>query len=42
MADSIGISRRAIAKTIAKLQAEGILRRVGLNKGGHWKIVQRD
>ena len=28
MADYIGISRRAIAKTIAKLQAEGILRRV--------------
>ena len=35
-----GISRRAIAKTIAKLQAEGILRRVGPVKGGHWEIVE--
>ena len=40
MADYIGISRRAIAKTIAKLQAEGILRRVGPDKGGHWEIVE--
>lgn len=40
MADCIGISRRAIAKTIAKLQAEGILRRVGPDKGGHWEIVE--
>ena len=42
MADSIGISRRAIAKTIAKLQAEGILRRIGPDKGGHWEIIQKD
>ena len=39
MADSIGISRRAIAKIIAKLQTEGILRRIGPDKGGHWEIV---
>ena len=42
MADSIGISRRAIAKTIAKLQAEGILRHIGPDKGGHWEIIQKD
>lgn len=42
MADSIGISRRAIAKTIAKLQAEGILRRIGPDKEAHWEIVQKD
>ena len=40
MADYIGISRRAIAKTIAKLQAEGFLRRIGPDKGGHWEIVE--
>ena len=40
MADSIGISRRAIAKIIAKLQTEGILRRIGPDKGGHWEIVE--
>ena len=42
MADYIGISRRAIAKTIAKLQAEGILRRIGPDKGGHWEIVEKN
>ena len=42
MADTIGISRRAIAKAIAKLQAEGFLRRVGPDKGGHWEIIPSD
>lgn len=37
-----GISRRAVAKAIAKLQAEGIIRRVGHDKGGHWKIVKKE
>ena len=40
MADSIGISRRAIAKAIAKLQAEGLLQRVGPDKGGHWEVIK--
>ncbi|MBP5535514.1 MAG: HTH domain-containing protein [Bacteroidales bacterium] len=39
MADRLGISRRAVAKTIAKLQAEGSLRRIGPDKGGHWEIL---
>ena len=39
MADNIGISRRAVAKAIAKLQAEGIIRRVGPDKGGHWEVI---
>ena len=39
MADNIGISRRAVAKAIAKLQAEGIIRRVGPDKGGHWQVI---
>ena len=42
IADTIGISRRAIAKAIAKLQAEGFLRRVGPDKGGHWEIIPFD
>ena len=40
MADSLGISRRAVAKAIAKLQAEGIVRRIGPDKGGHWEIIK--
>ena len=39
MADNIGISRRAVAKAIAKLQAEGIIRRVGPDKNGHWEVI---
>ena len=39
MADKLEISRRAVAKTIAKLQSAGILRRVGPDKGGHWEII---
>ena len=39
MADNIGISRRAVAKAITKLQAEGIIRRVGPDKGGHWEVI---
>ena len=40
MADNLGISRRAVAKAIAKLQAEKIIRRVGPDKGGHWEIIK--
>ncbi len=40
MADSLGISRRAVAKAIAKLQAKGIVRRIGPDKGGHWEIIK--
>lgn len=42
MADKLEISRRAVAKTIAKLQSVGILRRVGPDKGGHWEIIPTD
>ena len=42
MVDSIGISRRAIAKTIVKLQEEGILLRMGSDKGRLWEIIQKD
>lgn len=42
MADNLGISRRAVAKAIAKLQSAGILCRVGPDKGGHWEIIPTD
>jgi biotin operon repressor len=38
LADSLGISRRSIAKAVAKLQKNGIIRRVGPDKGGYWQI----
>jgi len=40
MADNLGISRRAVAKAIAKLQAENLIRRIGPDKGGHWEVLK--
>lgn len=42
MADLIGIDRSNIARAIKKLQHQGILRRVGPDKGGHWEIIPTD
>ena len=39
MAEQIGISRRSIVNITNKLQEEGIIRRVGSNKGGHWEVI---
>ena len=39
MADSIGVIRRTIAKHIKKLQEQGIIRRVGPDKGGYWEVI---
>lgn len=30
----------AVAKAIAKLQAEDRIRRVGPDKGGHWEVLK--
>lgn len=42
MADNLGITRRAVAKSIAKLQEQGAVRRVGADKGGHWEVLNRE
>ena len=39
LADMLGISRRAVAKCVASLQALGKLKRIGPDKGGHWEVV---
>jgi ATP-dependent DNA helicase RecG len=40
MAEIIGISRRAVAKQIAKLKKEGIIKRVGSTKSGIWEVSE--
>ncbi len=35
----VGLSRRGVEKNIKKLQIQGILRRVGPDKGGHWELL---
>lgn len=39
LSETIGISTTAIDKNIAKLKKEGLLKRIGPDKGGHWEIV---
>ena len=40
MADSIGIIRRTIAKHIKSLQEKGIIKRIGPDKRGYWKVIE--
>lgn len=40
MADSIGIDRSNVHRNIKKLQEQGLIRRVGPDKGGHWEILR--
>ena len=35
------VYRRAVEKQIARLKADGILERIGPDKGGRWRIRQR-
>ena len=39
LAEKIGISTKGIEWQLKKLQEEGILKRIGPDKGGHWEIV---
>jgi ATP-dependent DNA helicase RecG len=39
LSEIVGISHRKIQKNIAKLKDRGLLKRVGHDKGGHWKIL---
>jgi predicted HTH transcriptional regulator len=38
LSEKIGISRRAIIKNTNKLKQLGLLKRIGPDKGGYWKI----
>ena len=37
----VDLSRRGVEKNIKKLQEQGLLRRVGPDKGGHWEINEK-
>jgi len=39
LADTLGLSPRAVEKQIAKLRQAGRLRRVGSKKAGHWEVA---
>jgi predicted HTH transcriptional regulator len=38
LAERIGKSESAVERAIRKLRQQGILRRVGPDKGGHWEV----
>ena len=38
MAEVLGVSRQTIATRVKVLQAQGIVRRIGPDKGGHWEV----
>ena len=40
LARRIGITTKAVEKQIARLKADGILKRIGPDKGGRWHIVK--
>jgi predicted HTH transcriptional regulator len=40
MAGKIGISSRSVERNLANLQQAGLLKRIGGDKGGHWKVLE--
>lgn len=38
LAEAIGISAKGIEKQLAKLKAQGVLQRIGPDKGGSWEV----
>jgi predicted transcriptional regulator len=40
MAEIICLTRRSIVNITNKLQEEGVIRRVGPDKGGHWEVIE--
>ena len=38
LAAEIGITEKAVEKHLAKLKAEGLIKREGPDKGGSWKV----
>jgi len=34
-----GLSRRGVEWNITKLKAEGKIKRIGPDKGGHWEVI---
>lgn len=40
LAEIIGITNKGIEWQLKKLKADGILKRIGDDKGGYWEIVE--
>ena len=40
IADRLGMTTRGVDKNIKRLKEQGIIRRVGPDKGGHWEVIE--
>jgi len=40
MAESLRLTTRAVEKNVARLQAKGVVKRIGPDKGGHWEVIE--
>jgi ATP-dependent DNA helicase RecG len=40
LADSLGLSLRTVEMQLSNLKKNGIIRRIGTNKGGYWEVVK--
>lgn len=41
LAERIGITAKAVEKQIARMKADGVLRRIGPDKGGYWQVAEK-
>ena len=42
IAMKLGVSSRAVEKRIKTLRENGIIRRIGGDKGGYWEVIEND
>ena len=41
MAEAIGVTERSVERQIKALQQQGLVRRIGPAKGGHWQVISK-
>ena len=42
LAEYLGVNERTVRRDLRYLQEQGIIRRVGPDKGGHWEVVNNE
>ena len=40
LAEIVGISKKCVEWQMAKLKKEGIIKRIGPDKGGYWEVIE--
>lgn len=42
LASYLGVNERTIRRDLQYLQKQGLIRRVGPDKGGHWEVIEQN